>query len=221
MKKMWDGLRLGEMLVGIILIGLCVGLYRLSGFGVDPFSCMNLGISGFLGMSFGNWQLLMNLAIFLVVIFFAREYVGLGTIVNMVFVGYLADFFCWAALDVMMVEVTPVLRVVFLLAGTLCSSLGCAFYMTAALGIAPYDAVAFILIRFTGNRLSFRAARVGSDVVVMTVGIVFSVLSGNGIWAVAGLGTLVNACLNGPLIQFFKNLLAARRDKYVSTANCQ
>ena len=48
------------MLAGILLISLCVGCYRLSNFGVDAFSCMNLGISGFLHMSFGTWQLIMN-----------------------------------------------------------------------------------------------------------------------------------------------------------------
>lgn len=34
--------RLVLMLTGILLIGMCVAFYRMSGFGVDPFSCMNL-----------------------------------------------------------------------------------------------------------------------------------------------------------------------------------
>ena len=55
------------MLTGILFISICVGCYRLSGFGVDAFTCMNLGISGFLEMSFGTWQLLMNAAILIVV----------------------------------------------------------------------------------------------------------------------------------------------------------
>ena len=40
------------MLTGILFISICVGCYRLSGFGVDAFTCMNLGISGFIHMSF-------------------------------------------------------------------------------------------------------------------------------------------------------------------------
>ena len=51
------------MVVGILFISICVGCYRLSGFGVDAFTCMNLGISGFLQMSFGTWQLIMNAVI--------------------------------------------------------------------------------------------------------------------------------------------------------------
>ena len=49
--------RTGMMLAGILLIGVSVALYRLAAFGVDPFTGMNLGISTFLGWSFGNWQL--------------------------------------------------------------------------------------------------------------------------------------------------------------------
>ena len=52
--------RTGMMLAGILLIGVSVALYRLAAFGVDPFTGMNLGISTFLGWSFGNWQLLAN-----------------------------------------------------------------------------------------------------------------------------------------------------------------
>ena len=78
------------MVTGILFIGICVGSYRLSAFGVDAFTCMNLGISGFLHMTFGTWQLIMNAAILVVVFFNARQCIGAGTIVNMVCVGYLA-----------------------------------------------------------------------------------------------------------------------------------
>lgn len=64
--------RTGVMVLGILFIGLCVSFLRLSRFGVDPFSAMNLGISGFIGWSFGTWQLLVN-AIILVVVFFQQD----------------------------------------------------------------------------------------------------------------------------------------------------
>ena len=62
-------MRLMMMFFGIFIIGVAVSAFRLSAFGVDPFTCMNLGISGYLHMGFGTWQLLMNLVI-LVVVFF-------------------------------------------------------------------------------------------------------------------------------------------------------
>ncbi len=196
--------RILMMLAGILLIGMCVASYRMSGFGVDPFSCMNLGISGFVGMSFGTWQLIVNALLLVIVWFTVRSCIGLGTIVNMVFVGYTADFLCWAFLDQIGLTVTTPLRIFLLAAGTLFASLGCACYMAAEMGIAPYDSVAFIVTKYTKDKVSFRAARVLSDLIVIVIGITFCLLAKNNIWEIVGLGTIVNACCNGPLIQFFR-----------------
>lgn len=83
------------MVIGILLIGLCVSFLRIAGFGVDPFSGMNLAISGFIGWSFGNWQLVINIVLLIIVFFTVRHCIGLGTIINMVFVGYIAEFICF------------------------------------------------------------------------------------------------------------------------------
>ncbi len=200
-------LRLFFMLGGILLIGICVALYRMSGFGVDPFSCMNLGISGFLGMTFGNWQLIMNAGLLVIVWFTVRNCIGPGTVINMVFVGYIADFLCWLFLEQLGLDMSMPLKVAFLLTGTLSLSIGCAAYMTADMGIAPYDSVAFIITKYCGDRISFRIARMASDVTVLAVGITFCLLARNSVWEIAGLGTIVNACCNGPLIQLFSGWL--------------
>ena len=85
-----------------------------------------------------------------------------------------------------------------------CRSLSCALYQTADMGIAPYDSVAFIVMKLTKDKVSFKAGRVGSDVTVMVVGVIFSLIAGNSIWTVVGLGTVLNCLFNGPLIQFFR-----------------
>lgn len=197
----------GMMILGILFIGLCVSFLRLSGFGVDPFSAMNLGISGFIGWSFGTWQLLMNAVILVIVFFQARHCIGAGTIINMIFVGYIADFVCWLVQDVVQIEMSLPLRIIALVLAQLMASMGVALYMVADMGIAPYDSVAIIIEKLTHQKIPFHKARVLSDVVVVIVGIAFASASGAGIWAVAGIGTVINACFNGPLIQFFKTKL--------------
>ena len=201
------------MLTGILLIGMCVASYRMSGFGVDAFSCMNLGVSGFLRMSFGTWQLLINAVLLLVVWFTIRHCIGPGTVVNMVCVGYTADFLCWLFLNRIGLQVTMPLRILFLILGTLFASLGCACYMIADMGISPYDSVAFIITKYAHGKISFRFARVMSDVVVIVIGVVFCVMAPNSIWEIVGLGTIVNACLNGPLIQFFRERIETLLEK--------
>lgn len=105
------------MLLGILLISICVACYRLSEFGVDSYTGMNLGISGFLGMSFGNWQLIIvklteekvpfqiarissDITVLIVGVVFCLAahnnvwlIVGIGTVINSLFNGPLIQFF--------------------------------------------------------------------------------------------------------------------------------
>lgn len=140
----------------------------------------------------------------MIVLFTVRHCIGLGTIVNMVGVGYVADFLCWLLTEQLSLTVTMPLRIVFLALGTLLCSFGCALYMVADLGIAPYDSVAFIITKYTREKVSFRVARVMSDVCVMVVGVAFCLMAKNSLWEIIGIGTVVNALCNGPLIQFFR-----------------
>ena len=198
------GKRFIMMVTGILFIGICVGAFRLSAFGVDAFTCMNLGISGFLHMSFGTWQLIMNAFILVVVFFGARSCIGAGTIVNMIGVGYMADLICWVVQDVVCFEMTLPWRILALLTGSLFAGMGVAFYMVAEMGIAPYDSVAIMIEKVTGGKIQFQYARVISDVTVVIAGVVFCLLSGGNLWLIIGIGTICNALFNGPLIQFFK-----------------
>ena len=71
------------MLLGNLLMGIAVAILRMSRFGTDPFTCMNLGVSGFLNISFGTYQLLVNIIFFIFVLWKGRSCIGAGTIVNM------------------------------------------------------------------------------------------------------------------------------------------
>ena len=204
------GKRFIMMVTGILFIGICVGAFRLSAFGVDAFTCMNLGISGFLHMSFGTWQLIMNAFILVVVFFGARSCIGAGTIVNMIGVGYMADLICWVVQDVVCFEMTLPRRILALLTGSLFAGMGVAFYMVAQMGIAPYDSVAIIIEKATGGKIPFQHARVFSDVTVVIVGVVFCLMAHGELRLIIGIGTVCNALFNGPLIQFFKVHLAER-----------
>ena len=175
------------MMAGNLFIGICVGAYRLSAFGVDAFTCMNLGLSQFVGMTFGTWQLLVNVVILGLVFWKARGRIGPGTVVNMVGVP---------------------LRVAALMAGSVLSALGVALYITPELGTAPYDSLGLIVEDAAGGRVSFRSARVAIDVTAVVTGVVFCLLAGGELRLILGVGTVCNALFNGPMIQFFRTRVA-------------
>ena len=79
--------------IGVVCIALGTTVCRVGNVGVDPFTAMNLGLSALVGMDFGTFQLLVNLVILVAVFAFDKWQIGLGTIINMVFVGYLIELF--------------------------------------------------------------------------------------------------------------------------------
>lgn len=195
------------MLLGNLLISLGVSFFRLAGFGTDPFTAMNLGISMFLHWSFGTWQLTVNILILIVIFFTMRRFIGAGTIVNMVLVGYIADFVCWLVQDFLNLQPGVPVRILLLLLALLFAALGVAIYMHADMGLSPYDSVAPVIEKLTHGRIPFQTARILSDITVLVIGILFCLASGNSLWSIAGLGTVCNALLNGPIIQFFRKKL--------------
>ncbi len=80
--------------------------------------------------------------------------------------------------------------------------------MAADLGIAPYDAAAYVLLKAIKNRIAFRWARITTDVVCVAVGTIFCLIAQNELSAIVGIGTIITAFLTGPLIQFFRTHLA-------------
>lgn len=56
-------------LISVIMMGFAISFLNLVDLGTDPFTYMNLSIAGRFGISFGNWQVFLNILMFLPVIF--------------------------------------------------------------------------------------------------------------------------------------------------------
>ena len=86
------GRRLLALAIGLTAMGVCIAVFHTVGFGTDPCSTFTLGVSARTGVTFGTCQLLFNLLMFIPVIRCDLSRIGIGTIGNMVGVGYIADF---------------------------------------------------------------------------------------------------------------------------------
>lgn len=203
--------KLVYMTVGVFLIGLAVSLCRLSGFGTDPFSCMNIGVSTVIGMRYGNYQLIVNLVLLLPMLVCFRKAIGIGTVVNMVGVGYSAELcmFIWGKIGVTMETAASILplRILFLLAAVFVLCFGVALYMECDLGVAPYDALAQELELWTKGRLKFSIGRIITDIICVGIGFVSGNIAGV---VTVGIATIVTAFFTGPFVSFFRRTVAAR-----------
>lgn len=186
-----------------MLIGTAIGLFRISGFGADPYSCLNIGISLVSGLSFSLVIFIANLIIFIFMLLFSRRLIGFGTLCNILLTGISADFTVSIAGEIHSVFI----KTAFFAAAVLLMSLAIAFYMSADMGTAPYDAAAVMAEQFTDGRIHFRYARIISDAVCVSAGIICGAAAGMP-WLAAGAGTIIMTFLTGPLIHFFYEKLA-------------
>lgn len=181
------------MLVSIVLMGFGVSLFSYSDMGVDPFTSMNMAISSKLGMGFGFYQMCVNCVILLAIVFLGKHLVSIGTVVNMIFVGYVCEFFTNIYADYLPTEKSLVMRIVFMLGGIILLSLAASMYFTSKLGVAPYDAIGFVLNDKT--ILKYKWCRIITDLICTAIGFAFG--------GPVGIGTVITAFLMGPVVSFF------------------
>ena len=195
------------MCMGVFCIGVSVGLMRIAHFGTDPFSCMNLGLKNFLPFGYGTCQMLVNIVFLIVMLLTYKEFIGPGTLANVVGCGYAADFTVWVLENCHITTESMsghfMLRILFMLGGVVLLAFGVALYMQCDVGIAPYDSLGSIIERATQGRLKFQWIRIGTDVACVAIGFFAG--------SVVGVATVLTAFFVGPLVTFFRNRLAKMR----------
>ncbi len=192
------------MCIGNLFLGLGVAVLRLADFGTDPYSCMNIGVSSHLGLTYGTFQLIMNIILFIPAIIVIPKTFGIGAFVNMVGIGYIADFFIWLwslfGITVEGLQEQLVVRILLVLLGIVVFCFGIGLYMACDMGVSPYDAVGLVLEKLSKGKLPFRWMRVVADVLCMIVGYL--------IGGTFGAITIVVAFFTGPLVSWYRGKCA-------------
>lgn len=182
------------MCIGNILAGMGVAIFKLSGLGNDPFCGMVMAVSAKIGISYGHFQVMLNLFIFIVQFAFGRKFIGIGTVVNAVFLGYIASFFYNIFVNASLEPQNMVQRLVILCVGVLICCLGLSMYQMTDEGVAPYDSLSLIMARRWPS-IPYFWHRISNDAVCALI----CYVSGG----IIGIGTLVTAFGLGPVIHFF------------------
>jgi uncharacterized membrane protein YczE len=183
--------RLVRLYLGLVLYGVSMAAMVLAHLGVMPWDVLHQGLvrtAARLGVqvSLGQMTIIIG-ALVLLGWIPLRQRPGLGTVSNVVVIGFAVD----GALRVLPTPSSVVLRVVLLLAGVALNGVATALYIGARLGPGPRDGL------MTGI-----VARTGWPVRVVRTAIEVSVVAGG--WLLGGNfgpGTLVYALAIGPLVQ--------------------
>lgn len=192
--------RMAIMFMSILLMGFAVSVFSYSGMGVDPFTALNMSISAKLGISFGFLQMCVNGVVLVLVALTANRLINVGTIVNMVGVGYVCEFFTSIYNQLLPQENPFAVRLVLMALGVFLLSLSASLYFNCNVGVSPYDALGFVMEEKT--KLKYRWCRVVTDLIC--TGVAF--LLGGPI----GIGTVVTAFFMGPVISFCDNSISKK-----------
>ncbi len=185
MKPVW-------MMLGFVLIGLGIALFFISDIGSNPLSTLVEGIMKQTGMLFGTVNLIASFILLIIAYPSTKKFFGIGTILNMVLIGYLVDFWSYL-LNYQVIQNNLLLSLIISCLGTLVLALGVALYMYVDLGYGPYEMFMEMIVIKT--KWPIATARTIQEILILVIGIV---LGGR-----YGLGTIINALATGYLITFF------------------
>lgn len=185
--------RIGMTIVGNIFIGLGIGIFKLSGLGNDPYSGMTMSLAACAGLAYAHFQVLFNLGLFGIQLWLGREFIGIGTLVNACFLGYIVTFF-YEILHRLGEPSGLPMQLLTVLIGVVICSFGLSLYQTSDVGVAPYDALSLIT-RKKLPQIPYFWHRITDDAIAAII----CYLTGG----IVGLGTLISAFGLGPFIHFF------------------
>lgn len=184
--------RTAIMFMSIILMGFAVSVFSYSGMGVDPFTALNMSISAKLGVSFGLFQMCMNGAVLVLVALTSKHLISLGTVVNMIGVGYVCEFFTSIYKEILPAEISFSAQLIFMALGVFLLSLSASLYFNCNMGVSPYDALGFVMEE--NIKLKYKWSRVITDLICTLIALVLD--------GPIGIGTVVTAFCMGPVIAF-------------------
>ena len=195
--------------LGVVICGLSVGMFKHAAFGVDPFQALMSGLDAVIPIRFGTLYVLVNLLLLSFSLITDRRKIGLATFINLFLLGYVVEF---SQAQCQRLFPAPGLggRALLFLAGLVILSLASALYFTADLGVSTYDAVALVWSE-RQTRIPFQFCRIITDSLCVLTGAALCLLSGMGVsqlFGVVGVGTVVTAFFMGPLIAFFNRTVA-------------
>jgi uncharacterized membrane protein YczE len=191
------------VIVGNIILGFGISLFRILGLGIAPLTTLVSGVSNVIKMSFGTSQLLVGIFLLIVILAVTRniKVIGFGTLINMIFLGYIIQYSTYFLETFLSTPSTIIEQAIFMVVAFFMLASGISIYVSAELGAAPYD--------FFPNLFS-KFAKYG---VVRMITDICSVLIGFNFGTKVGISTLIVALGTGPVVQKINLYIAKKLSK--------
>ena len=180
--------RLVNMAIGIFLYSLGIILTIKANIGYAPWEVFHVGLSNTIVLSLGLISIIVGFLL-LIIVMACGEKFGLGTILNMVFIGIFIDILL--IIDIIPLMDNLISGSIMLVGGLFTIALGSYFYIGSGFGAGPRDNLMVVLARKTKI-----PAGICRSAVELTVTFIGWLLGG-----MVGIGTIISVIGIGFCIQ--------------------
>ncbi len=213
--------KMPKLFMGLFFVALGLIFSKRSGLGMLPWGVFHTGISNITVLKFGQVVQFVGVIVLVLSIIFVKIKPGIGTIMNVIFVGMIYDGFDIINEKIRLLNDYTVntdsgdfieslkhafyifdssnitMQFVYLFAGITATGLGSALYISCSIGSGPRDGLFVGITQLTGVSVKYTKAAI--EVIVTVIGILFM--------GAFGIGTFVNALISGYVIHCFFKLL--------------
>lgn len=152
--------------------------------GMAPWETFALGVNNKTGIDFGKVTQGVGFIIIIISIFI-KIYPGIGTILNMIFIGFFADLI--SKFNIVLMPQNYLLKILILFYGIIIMNIGVYNYLRFEIGAGPRDGLMLGLVKITD--LDVKYIKTAIEVLVLLIGYL---LGGR-----VGVGTLISAFSGG------------------------
>lgn len=175
---------------GVMIGGMGCSMFYIAGLGLDAITVLCDGLGKVIGTSVDEAMNLYNIIILVLAVLFGTRYVGVGTVINAVFVGRFMGLFNELFINMLGPNPDMWIRIIFMLVGIVVMSFGFGMYITVRAGTGPADSILLTISRKTGWQ--YRALKIICDAIYMIAGFFMG--------GTVGIGTVIAVFTVGPII---------------------
>jgi len=174
---------------GILVMSLGIAMIIEADLGVSAWDVLHIGLYHTLGLTIGTWSQIVGFVVVFMTAMIDRKILAIGTVLNMLFVGWFIDLF----LFLLPTMHDVINQFIFLFVGIIIMGMGAGMYIASKLGPGPRDSLVLVL----SKRYGFGIGKIKTtmELLVLVIG-----------WFLGGpvfVGTVIAAVFIGPVMQFF------------------
>lgn len=178
---------------GLCIIQTGVAIFIKANIGSDPFTVFTQGLAKLLNITTGQANLVILFIFFIVILLTARKSINIGTILSVVSAGFFIDLMSNLLDKLCFDSYNIIIKCLILFLGCVIVAIGFSMLMSANLGVAPNDLIPLMLQEKL--KCQYKWIRITLDLSYLIIGFLLG--------GVVGIGTVISALCQGPIIQFF------------------